>query len=533
MRLSALLLLLVSCLNCAVGCLKHPPVFSRAHIVDDDRSYAVGVVFHDRNGNRQRDLGEPGVAGVGVSNGLDVAVTDKRGHYALSINDDTIIFVIKPSGWMTPVGRQNNPEFCYVHKPAGSPKLRFAGVSPTGPLPASIDFPLYRQKESRRFRAVLFGDPQTYTKEEVFFFAHDIVEELVGFDAAFGVSLGDLVGDDLDLFHLLNEVISHVGVPWYNVLGNHDINFDAPNDDLSDETYERVFGPPCYSFNYGKVHFIVLDNVYWTGEGSYEDKTKFHGQIGSRQLAFIDNDLKLVPKDRLIVLMMHIPLTEVKDRAQLFEILADRPHTLSMAAHFHTQSHHFLDNDDDWCGPGSHHHFINATTSGSWWTGELDEENIPHTTMSDGAPNGYSIITFEGAKYSIRFKAARRPADHQISIYAPDEITVAEAPATEVLVNVFSGSTRSIVEMRLGTHGPWVPMVRVEREDAYFADLKKREAKRVHVDRKLPEITKSEHLWVALLPAGPPIGSHLIRIRTTDMFGQFFEDNRIISIHGE
>ena len=38
-----------------------------------------------------------------------------------------------------------------------------------------------------------------------------------------------------------------------------------------------------------------------------------------------------------------------------------------------------------------------------------DERGIPHTTMRDGAPNGYSIITFDGAKATFDFKASRFP----------------------------------------------------------------------------------------------------------------------------
>jgi hypothetical protein len=150
--------------------------------------------------------------------------------------------------------------------------------------------------------------------------------------------------------------------------------------------------------------------------------------------------------------------------------------------------------------------------------------------MRDGAPNGYSIITFDGNDYSIRFKAARRPWDHQMTIFAPDQITVEQAAATEIVVNVFAGSPRSTVEMRLGTDGPWTSLRRMEREDPYFAAMKQREQERNIEKRKLPRVEKSRHLWVATLPSDPPEGSHVIHVRTTDMFGQTFEDYRIIAI---
>ncbi len=39
-----------------------------------------------------------------------------------------------------------------------------------------------------------------------------------------------------------------------------------------------------------------------------------------------------------------------------------------------------------------------------------DEKGIPHTTMRDGALNGYSVFTFDGQKYDIEFHApAGRP----------------------------------------------------------------------------------------------------------------------------
>ncbi len=498
---------------------------------------AVGVVFDDRNCNGQRDSGEPGIGGVSVSNGLDVVVTDSRGRFVIPVDDDTVIFVIKPSGWMTPLSKQNSPRFYYVHKPNGSPSLEFAGVDPTGPLPDSIDFPLHRQNEPKRFRAILFGDPQPASKQDVYYLAHDIVEELVGYDASFGVSLGDIVGNKLDLFQPVNEVIGHIGLPWYSVIGNHDINFDASEDKYSDETYERVYGPSHYAFNWGKVHFIALDDVLWmTAEQLKRKKGGYRGEIGEAQLKFVENDLNTVPKDRLVVMMMHIPLGSVGDRDKLLALLEGRPHTFSMSAHRHVQHHHFLGGDhehaheDGHAAHEGHHHFVNATTSGSWWNGELDEENIPHTTMRDGAPNGYSIVTFDGNTYSIRFKAARRPVDHQMTIYAPDEVTAANAGKTEVIVNVFAGSVRSKVEMRLGEDGEWMPMTQVERDDPYYLDMKKREARLGDLARKMPKIIKSEHIWTANLPENASLGSHLIQVRTTDMFGQTFTDQRVIAI---
>jgi hypothetical protein len=500
-------------------------------------SATSGVVFHDRNRNGERDRFEFGIRNVAVSNGRDVVRTDWRGRYKLTVEEDTIVFVVKPAGWATPVDENQIPRFYYIHKPLGSPAdLNFPGVAPTGPLPERIDFPLYRQREPRSFRAVLFGDTQIYTIDEMNLLAHDIVEELIGVDAAFGVTLGDLVGDDLALFDPLNRTVGRIGVPWYHVIGNHDINIRAVSDQTSDETYERVYGPSTYAFAYGRVHFIVLDDVLYQGMNTEEQTAgPYEGGLSERQLEFVENYLSTVPRRRLVVLMMHIPFGDPSDLApgyrELLGILGKRPHSLSLAAHAHYQDNQFYEIEQERDGPIFHHQLIHATTSGSWWLGAADEIGIPHTTMRCGAPNGYSILDFDGHRYSVKFIAARRPSDYQMNIFAPESTTSETSGDTEVLVNVFAGSERSRVEMRLGDSGAWTLLQREAREDPYYLATLERELQRNPKPAYyLPPAIKSPHLWVGSLPANAPIGTHALEVRTTDMYGQEFRAYRLIRI---
>src|SRR5688572_23900787 len=70
---------------------------------------ATGVVFHDKNQNRQRDPDEEGISEIRVSNGREIVKTDKEGRWKLPITEDTWLFVIKPRGWMTPVSSDKLP----------------------------------------------------------------------------------------------------------------------------------------------------------------------------------------------------------------------------------------------------------------------------------------------------------------------------------------------------------------------------------------------------------------------------------------
>ena len=515
---------------------------------------ATGTVFLDTNRNQIKDNNEKGLSGVRVSNGQDVVQTDENGKYLLTVSDDTIIFVIKPRGYMTPVDENRLPKFYYIHKPNGSPEgLKYAGIEPTGPLPEAIDFPLTEHPETDTFKALVFGDTQPRSMQEIEWLAHDVIEEVIGTDAVFGLSLGDLVGDNLNLFQPLSEVIATVGIPWYNVYGNHDMNRQATDDRYADETYERVFGPTCYSYDWGPVHFINIDNVHFLPDK--EDGPPYFSEVGERQLTFIQNDLAFVPKEQLIVISMHIPLTEMRDVKELMKLLSDRPHTLTLSAHTHIQRDDFIGQEQGWHGNNKHHHHNHATTSGSWWQGTLDEIGIPHTTMRDGAPNGYGIFTFSGNQYSIRFKAARRPADYQMNIWSPWEVVQSDATNTDILVNVFGGNNRSKVEMRLGNDGEWTQMTYTPQKDPYFKALKERD-EAYHIERKLHNtvresmkllmkegtelpkrgkrlsygVPKSYHIWQAKLPRNIKKGTHIIYVRTTDMFGQTYNGRRIIRV---
>jgi hypothetical protein len=167
----------------------------------DSPTTASGVVFHDRDRDAERDEDEEGIPGVKVSNGREIVATDGDGRYDLPIDDDTILFVINPRGWMTPVNEDNLPRFSFILKPAGSPESRFPGVEPTGPLPDSVDFALRPQAEPEVFLALFFGDTQPRDVKEVEYIAHDVIEPILGeeINASFGVTLGDIVFEDLSV----------------------------------------------------------------------------------------------------------------------------------------------------------------------------------------------------------------------------------------------------------------------------------------------------------------------------------------------
>src|SRR3546814_8679054 len=73
------------------------------------------------------------------------------------------------------------------------------------------------------FDVLVFGDPQPKSLTDVDYYRRDIVEPLVGkHGARLGLSLGDIVHDDLSLYPAINAVTAALKVPWLHVAGNHE-----------------------------------------------------------------------------------------------------------------------------------------------------------------------------------------------------------------------------------------------------------------------------------------------------------------------
>jgi len=487
-----------------------------------------GYVYHDANGNGKRDRREPGVAGVSVSNGIQVVATNDKGHYELPVGQDNIIFVVKPSGYAVPTDENNLPKFYYIHKPDGSPKLKYGGVAPTGPLPRSVDFALVQQTEASDFKALVFGDPQAYNEQEVAHFANGVVAELKGIGGvAFGLSLGDLVGDHLVLHNPYIKAAAQVGIPWYNLMGNHDMDYDAAADSLADETYEASFGPANYAFNYGNAHFIILDDILYPDP---RDSKGYWGGFRKDQLDFVGNNLKHVSKNKLVVLAFHIPLYHENegsfrnaDRQRLFDLLAEYPNVLAMSAHTHLQRQNFYGTEDGWNGSKPFHEYNAGTTSGDWYSGALNEQGVPVSTMRDGTPKGYAFLNIKGNQYTIDYKVAGQPEDTQIKLFHPKVVAKGRRTQAGIFANFFMGHEGNTVEYRIGD-GDWRPMVYTEAPDPDFLSQLYRwdTSDELLPGRRPSNAVNSTHLWRGNIPTNLPVGEHRIVVRATDMFGQTF-----------
>lgn len=396
------------------------------------RGTVTGIVFHDLDANGRRDGEEAGVAGVMVSNGLDVVRTDEAGRYELAVRDDMSVFVIQPQGWRTPTDANWIPQFSYEHKPAGSPKaLRYGGLPATGQIPEAINFPLRPAETRETSSCVMIGDVQAYNNTELGYFRDSVVADVIGRKTSpdCAVFLGDVLGDDLGLMPRFQAISGAMRTPQYYVHGNHDFDFDADADIDSADSWRSLYGPAYYAFEMDDTLFVVLDNVvYPCGEEDVRrpgrefclspDRKAYNGRVGDMQMTWLANLLAQTPQDSTVVFLHHIPFLSFVDHssnqhqtdnlADIYALLRDRK-AFSFSGHTHTLE--IMEPQDAFEGwkaavdvsAAPFTHVIAGAAAGGWWNGDFDMDGVPMSLSRLGEPRGYVLFGFGPAGHSLDF----------------------------------------------------------------------------------------------------------------------------------
>ena len=530
---------------------------------DADQDVLDGAVFDDRNRNSQQDPGEHGIAGVEVSNGREIVTTDRQGRYEISVRDGETVFLTQPAGYQVPVDEDNVAQFFYTHMPAGSPELRYGGIDPTGPLPDAVDFPLARTTDtlSRDQRCLIGGDIQTYTQEEVDYALRGAFADLTqrtDFTGCGALFIGDIVGDDLDLYDQTRELTSLLNGTARFLPGNHDLDLDADYDHRFD-TYRSQFGPDYYSYDAGDVHVVSLNTVQHSRGAPYNGT--YNGGIDDEQLAWLRQDIANTPEDKLIVLATHIPLLNWHDQGSdrhqvdqvqaIHDIIGDRP-AVAFGGHSHTlEVMREGDSMEGWknlygVDELPFDHITAGAISGDWYTGRVTEAGYPTALQRDGAVPGVFTLEAHGNRYEDSFIGTGRAASEQMSLglntpsyrdwYDANRRNVGKAPAFEtplevsadelgeswLTTNVWAGGTGTEVSVSIDSR-PAQQAQRTQRLEgeskrvgAEFSDPAAAQEQLVH-GGSIAEA--SGHLWRLDLPEDLAPGEHTAAVTQTDRYG--------------
>ena len=358
--------------------------------------------------------------GVRVSDGFLFARTDEKGIYQLaSAKKHGYVFVILPSGHM-PELKGNIPQFFVQLKEAASKCER-------------ADFALHSDPGQENSRILFLGDMQLARRSDDLgqfrHFTNEIATYIREHSAKnlYAITLGDMSWDshwisgNYNLTNYLTDMARCGALPVFHAMGNHDHELEAEGDFKTAVKFKQIIGPTYYSLNIGSVHYVILDNIECTNDGTAQ-KASYNDNLVSEQLNWLRSDLAPLTADVPVVVVMHAPLykesgkNSLDNASDVIAVLKRFDYVLLQTGHTHIMynvdrlsSDHIMEQNS-------------GSICATWWYTGYD---VPWLHIGrDGSPGGYRVCDISGRDIKWYFKGIERPADFQFRSYDRNEILI-------------------------------------------------------------------------------------------------------------
>lgn len=363
-----------------------------------------------------------GVENVVVSDGAEVTVTNEKGIYQLkSAKKWGYVFISVPSGYEVPsVGVL--PQFHRALKNSADVVER-------------ADFKLEKVDGQDSYKIFMLGDMHLANRTgdlgQFAQFTSDLTDYMTRHkgEKMYALTLGDMTWDlywysnSYYFPQYLNTVNSQIkNLQIFHTMGNHDNDFQTRSDYDAAVKYVDQICPTYYSFNIGKVHYVVMDDIDCS---SYDGSTScnYVKSLSAEQLDWLAKDLSHVAKTTPVVVAMHAqvfyPTTsgfkidhDLVNTLRLFDIL-DGYTVRFVTGHTHKLFNVTPD------APIVDGHNFREYNSGSvcaswWWSGNL----TPGIHIgTDGTPGGYGIWDVTGTDFQCLYKSTGWPEEYQFRSY--------------------------------------------------------------------------------------------------------------------
>lgn len=363
-----------------------------------------------------------GVENVVVSDGAEVTVTNEKGIYQLkSAKKWGYVFISVPSGYEVPsVGVL--PQFHRALKNSADVVER-------------ADFKLEKVDGQDSYKIFMLGDMHLANRTgdlgQFAQFTSDLTDYMTRHkgEKMYALTLGDMTWDlywysnSYYFPQYLNTVNSQIkNLQIFHTMGNHDNDFQTRSDYDAAVKYVDQICPTYYSFNIGKVHYVVMDDIDCS---SYDGSTSrnYVKSLSAEQLDWLAKDLSHVDKTTPVVVAMHAQVFYPTTSG--FKIDHDQVNTLRLfdildgyTVRFVTGHTHKLFNVTP-DAPIVDGHNFREYNSGSvcaswWWSGNL----TPGIHIgTDGTPGGYGIWDVTGTDFQCLYKSTGWPEEYQFRSY--------------------------------------------------------------------------------------------------------------------
>lgn len=438
-----------------------------------------------------------GVAGVAVSDGVEVTTTNADGVYYLqSDKRHGYVFISIPANYEVPQKNKLPFFFDYVTSSTAVVDQRnFELIEANNENHVLIAMPdmhlSNRNNDISQFRAGFYAEAQAYSNQL----------KSAG-TKVYGIALGDMTWDvywyenSYFLNNYVNE-IDGIGFQIFNIMGNHDNDPYKVMDFQAESTYKSLIGPSYYSFNLGKVHYVVLDDTEYINTGGAPGvigARNYNDAVTSEQLAWLQKDLALISdKSTPVVVALHIPLYSASVNSSGQQVnAANLTNTAQVQAALNAFSNvkfisgHTHINYNVEISDKLYEHNIAAISATWWWTGKTGYAG--NHICKDGSPGGYGIFEITGKDIKYRYKGIGYNKNKQFRTYDRNTIEITAAkytpsanstyqakvqtyageyafPGTDntVLINVFNYDSFCSLEVK--ENGVVLPVTRKPKKD--------------------------------------------------------------------
>lgn len=358
------------------------------------------------------------VSGVVVSDGYEVVSTDKDGYYQMASKKQAgYVFISIPSGFEV----ENSGVLPVFHK-----KLYKEAKSVE-----RADFTLFEAGDQTNHTVLYFGDmhmaKRTNDQAQFRTFTSEINQYVNTHpsDKIYAITLGDMTWDlywysnSYCFAQYLNDINVVKNLRIFHTIGNHDHDMNAVGDWEGARKFRDEICPNYYSFNIGKIHYVVLDDIESanTTASTTDGSVRNHvAKLVSDDLEWLKKDLSFVPKTTPVVVTLHAPVFS-KDGGNALQN-ADNLKTLlsgynATIVSGHTHVVYNAENS------GIREYNSGAVCGAWWWAGKY----CPTFNVStDGAPNGYRVTSVTGTAQKSFYKAIGRGDDYQFRSYDRNSI---------------------------------------------------------------------------------------------------------------
>ena len=215
----------------------------------------------------------------------------------------------------------------------------------------------------------------------------------------------------------------------FNSIGNHD-NDPYQVGDFGKQPFKDNIGPTWYSFNLGKAHYVVLDNVVYINNGGSQgvqgDRSYVNGITGD-QIEWLKKDLATVAdKSAPLIVAMHIQLYRapnvnnsvnfnLSNGQQFVDCLSGFSNVHVLTGHTH---YNFRLNPNSWLME----HNIGAICASWWYSGEPNYAG--NHICGDGSVGGYGVYEMNGKDLKWYYKSVGYDRNYQFRTYDRNTIHI-------------------------------------------------------------------------------------------------------------